>query len=174
MKFLALIVAALGLAPTLAAAQDDNMGTFQGSTSSSGSSHTESSSSSSSSSVTFGVSPAPAPQLGSSGPPPGWPGHHDADPVKALAGTWTLSAAGTTASCRVELYYDKPSDGLQRAWLTTGCPEGFFTVTRWRSDGRTLELSDMFSKSYGVFHRAGRNRFEGQRASDNGAVTLSR
>ncbi len=173
MKRFALIAACLA-APVLAQAQDDNMGTFSSSTSSSGSSHSESSSSSSSSSVTFGTSSGSiAPQLGTSGPPPGWPGHHDADPAKSVAGKWTLGATGSSDSCSATLYDDKASDGLHGAWLATGCPEGFFKVTRWRSDGRTLDLADVFGTIYGSFHRTGRNRFEGQ-TSSGGAVFLTR
>lgn len=92
---------------------------------------------------------------------------------QSVLGKWTISAPDGFQSCTLSLYPDG-SFGLKRAWTSAGCPNGFFSVNRWRSAGRNLQLTDMGGKIIGSFRQVGPGRFAGRRASDGAPVFLSR
>ena len=131
----------------------DNAGRRETETHSSSESHSSSSSRSSS----FGLGPS----------------REDDWSIQSVLGQWTLGEKDGGSTCATTLYEDE-SFGLRRAWTTAGCPDGFFSVNRWRAAGRDLQLMDMGGQVIGSFRQVGPGRFEGRRASDGAAVYLLR
>ncbi|WP_423602126.1 AprI/Inh family metalloprotease inhibitor [Sphingomonas sp. MS122] len=102
-----------------------------------------------------------------------WGGSNSNWSVDSVLGKWTIGDKDGSSSCSLTLYPDE-SFGLRRAWTTVGCPDGFFSVNRWRAAGRDLQLTDMSGKVIGSFRQVGPGRFEGRRQSDGAAMYLSR
>jgi hypothetical protein len=143
----------------------DNAGSMSSSMTSSGSSHTETTSESNSVSVSVGVAPPP--------PPPVYRPARSADPTAGLAGEWKLSLPDGSSSCGVTLKPNKAGE-LYDTWVRAGCPEGFFTASKWRPVRGGVEITDLFGKTLGSFHQVGRSRMEGTQTSDNSPVILTR
>ena len=141
--------------------EDTNAGRASTTSATSGSSHSESKSTSNSLSIFFG----------------GGGGHrHDGDDFRdsdELVGRWTLGQKGGGWACQMTLRPDEEF-GLRKAEPLATCMSGFFQVSRWRANGRQLQLTDSNGNAIGTFRQVSPNRFEGYKESDHTGMYLGR
>lgn len=100
-------------------------------------------------------------------------GNHGSWSTDSVLGQWTLGEKNGSSSCTLTLSSEE-SFGLKQAWTNIGCPDGFFSVNRWRAAGRDLQLTDMGGTVIGSFRQVGPDRFEGRRDKDGAPMFLSR
>jgi hypothetical protein len=140
--------------------EDTNAGRASTTSATSGSSHSESKSTSNSLSIFFGGG-----------------GHrHDGDDFRdsdELVGRWTLGQKGGGWACQMTLRPDEEF-GLRKAEPLATCMSGFFQVSRWRANGRQLQLTDSNGNAIGTFRQVSPNRFEGYKESDHTEMYLGR
>jgi len=93
--------------------------------------------------------------------------------VRSLFGEWRLGMARGGRSCVLRLEQTDMGFGLYSLWQSANCPEGLFSVTRWRLAGATLQLLDRNGRAHAAL-TLNDARWQGKRSSDGAAIQLDR